>query len=162
MYINEGLDETIMNKNLALGIIVVIVLSVIATTMTSVTLSYATDGILKKRPTKVAEHLNAPIAISGDDMYITWWTNNTGNDEVMFRASDDGGATFADKINLSNSTNSDSVDAEIGADFNYVVVSWWEHNDTITEPVARISNDNGQTFGPILNLATNGTIGLVG
>jgi hypothetical protein len=92
-------------------------------------------------------------------MYIAWWTNKTGNDEVMFRASDDGGATFTDKINLSNSTNADSVDAEIAADFNNVLVSWWERNDTSSEPVARISNDNGQTFGSILKLATNGTIG---
>lgn len=101
----------------------------------------------------------APVAISGDDTYIAWWTNMTGDDEVMFRASDDGGATFTDKINLSNSTNSDSVDAEIAADFNNVVVSWWESNATSNEPMARLSNDNGQTFGPILKLSMNGTIG---
>jgi hypothetical protein len=29
----------------------------------------------------------APIATSGDNVYIAWWTNKTGNDEVMFRAS---------------------------------------------------------------------------
>jgi hypothetical protein len=68
----------------------------------------------------------APIAISGDNTYIACWTNKTGNDEVMFRASDDGGATFADKINLSSSTNADSVNTEIAADFNNVVISWWE------------------------------------
>jgi hypothetical protein len=35
------------------------------------------------------------------NIYIAWWTNNTeenGNEEVMFRASNDGGATFEDKI----------------------------------------------------------------
>jgi hypothetical protein len=95
-------------------------------------------------------------------MYIAWWTNEMGNDEVLLRSSDDGGATFTDKINLSNSTNADSVDAEIAADFNNVLVSWWERNDTSSEPVARISNDNRQTLGPILKLATNGTIGQVG
>ena len=49
----------------------------------------------------------APIATSGNNIYIAWWTNKTGNDEVMFRASTDGGKTFGDKINLSNSTYSD-------------------------------------------------------
>jgi hypothetical protein len=39
-----------------------------------------------------------------------------------------------------------------------VVVSWCETNQTSDTPVARISNDGGQTFGPILRLATNGTI----
>ena len=48
-----------------------------------------------------------------DNVYISWWTNKTGNDEVMFRASTDYGATFGDKINLSNSMKADSQDAQI-------------------------------------------------
>jgi hypothetical protein len=34
----------------------------------------------------------APIAISGDNIYIAWPTNETGDNEVMFRASTDGGS----------------------------------------------------------------------
>jgi hypothetical protein len=34
-----------------------------------------------------------------------------------------------------------------------------ERNDTSDESVARVSNDNGATFGPLLRLAANGTIG---
>jgi hypothetical protein len=30
---------------------------------------------------------------------------------------------------------------------------------TSNEPAAKISTDNGQTFGPVLKLGTNGTIG---
>jgi hypothetical protein len=101
----------------------------------------------------------APIATSGDNAYITWWSNKTGNEEVMFRASTDNGATFGDKINLSNTTEADSDDAEIAASGDNVYVSWWERNETSDTPVARISSDNGATFGPILMLATNGTIG---
>jgi hypothetical protein len=57
----------------------------------------------------------APVVVSGDNIYIAWWTNNTenGNEEVMFRASNDGGATFGDKINLSNITEADSWRVEI-------------------------------------------------
>jgi hypothetical protein len=40
-----------------------------------------------------------------------------------------------------------------------VIVTWWETNQTSDTPVARVSNDGGQTFGPMLRLATNGTIG---
>jgi hypothetical protein len=41
-----------------------------------------------------------PPAIRGDNIYVAWWTNNTANknDEVMFRASTDGGQTFGDKV----------------------------------------------------------------
>ena len=101
----------------------------------------------------------APIAISGDNTYIAWWTNKTGNDEVMFRASTNSGATFGDKINLSNSTDSESHDVEIAADGDNVIITWWERNQTAEEPMARLSSDNGAIFGPLLRLATNGTIG---
>ena len=104
----------------------------------------------------------APPAIAGDNIYVAWWTNNTsnGNEEVNFRASNDGGQTFGDKINLSNTTNSDSSNVEIESDADSIVVSWWETNQTSTTPVMRVSNDNGATFGSVLRLAPNGTIGV--
>jgi len=98
-------------------------------------------------------------AVFENDVYVAWWTNKTGNDEVMYRLSSDAGKTFIDKINLSNTPNSDSVDVEISADEGRVVVSWWERNQTANEPVIRISSDGGKTFGPLLKLETNGTIG---
>jgi hypothetical protein len=103
----------------------------------------------------------APVVVSGDNIYVAWWTNNTsenGNEEIMFRASNDGGATFGDKINLSNSSEADSWRVEIAGEGADVVVSWWETNQTSDTPVVRISTDGGQTFGPMLRLATNGTV----
>lgn len=70
------------------------------------------------------------------------------------------GTTFMEKINLSNSSNTESQDVEIAVDGSNVVVTWWERNQTAEEPVILVSTDNGVTFGPILRLATNGTIGL--
>ena len=98
-------------------------------------------------------------AISGDNVYLVWFSNKTGDWEALFRGSSDGGTTFGDKINLSNTTDADSTDTEIAADGDNVMVSWWERNQTSEEPVARISIDNGATFGPLLKLSTNGTIG---
>jgi hypothetical protein len=114
-----------------------------------------------KRKIRLVEEalLRAPIATSDNNVYITWWTNKTGNFEVMFRASTDNGVTFGDKMNLSNTTEADSDDAEIAASGDSVYITWWERNDTSDTPVARVSNDNGATFGPLLMLATNGTIG---
>ena len=102
----------------------------------------------------------APIAVSEDNVYLVWWTNKTGNWEVMFRASNDGGATFANKINLSNTTDANSENAEIAASGNSVFVSWWENSlqNTTSESILRISNDAGATFGPIILLGQNGTV----
>jgi hypothetical protein len=94
----------------------------------------------------------APIATSGDNnVNIAWWSNKTGNDEVMFKASTDGG-----KMNLSNSPNSESQDVEIAASGNNVYVTWWERNQTMNEPVMRVSNDNGKTFGQEITLSKAG------
>jgi hypothetical protein len=113
------------------------------------------EGFAQIIPTR-----KAPAVVSGDNIYIAWWTNNTenGNEEVMFRASNDGGATFSNKTNLSNSSEADSWRVEIAGEGDTVIVSWWETNQTSDIPVARLSTDGGQTFGPMLMLATNGTI----
>jgi hypothetical protein len=106
------------------------------------------------------------VASGGDNLYIVWWTNKSGNWEVMFRASNDAGETIGDKINLSNSTDADSQNAEIVASGNNVYVSWWETStnpaNKTSESVLRISNDNGNTFWPILVLGNNGTLTSVG
>ena len=102
----------------------------------------------------------APPSITGENVYVTWSTNNTANnnDEILFRASTDGGVTFGEKINLSNSNDTNSTRAEIDSDADSVVVTWWESNQTSETPVMRLSDDNGETFGPLLTLAVNGTI----
>ncbi|MDN5847664.1 MAG: hypothetical protein L0H53_15475 [Candidatus Nitrosocosmicus sp.] len=104
----------------------------------------------------------APIAVSGNYVYVAWFNDqNTpnNNSEVLFRYSNDSGVTYSDKINLSNTTNADSVNAEIAADGINVIITWWEQNQTSHEPVVRMSSDNGKTFGPLLNLAKDGSLG---
>jgi hypothetical protein len=66
----------------------------------------------------------------------------------MFRASNDGGSTFGDKMNLSNTLTADSVDAEIAAEGATAMVTWWERNQTTNTPVARISDDGGRHLVP--------------
>ena len=102
---------------------------------------------------------DAKIATSGDNVYIAWETNNTDHPDIMFRASTDSGKTFGEKINLSNTSNVDSVDREIAASGSNVFVAWWERGNQTDEAVMKISTDNGKTFGPMLKLAANGTIG---
>ena len=62
-------------------------------------------------------------------------------------------------LSLHSITITDSVDVEIAAEGDEVIVTWWERNQTNNEPVFRASVDNGLTFGPLLDLSTNGTIG---
>jgi hypothetical protein len=116
----------------------------------------------------------ADIAVSADNIYVVWWSNKTTTSssttgeadwEVFFRASTDGGKTWGDKMNLSNSKGIVSNNAQIAAEAQgkSVYVTWWESNENVNpytnEPVMRISTDEGKTFGPILKLDSNSVIG---
>jgi hypothetical protein len=140
----------------AATIIIIVLVSNIAT-ITPV-------AAVNSRLTDKAEPPQAPVVVSGDNVYIAWWNGTAGEPDiqtdVMFRASADGGATFSDRINLSNTTDADSNRVEIHGEADTVVVSWWETNQTSDVSVARVSNDGGETFGPLLMLGANGTIGV--
>lgn len=41
------------------------------------------------------------MAVLGDNLYVAWWRNETGNTEVIFKVSNDNGQTFGDRINIS-------------------------------------------------------------
>jgi len=95
-------------------------------------------------------------ATSGDNVYTAWFTDKgtpNNNGEVMFKASNDSGKTFGAKVNLSNTPATDSLDASIAALGKNVYVKWWEHNQTMNEPVLRVSNDSGKTFGEKIMLS---------
>jgi hypothetical protein len=103
--------------------------------------------------------LLAPIATSGNNVYLSWTGNDTGHPEVFFRGSSDNGQTFRDKINLSNSPDYDSVDVQIAASGSHVYISWWENHENGTRmPFFRASDDNGQTFGPVLSPSESGPL----
>ena len=135
-------------------------ISLVATTLVSAASSFLTQQSTSATALSSdfgKDKMAAPIAISGNNVYIAWWTNTTGNNEVMFRASTDGGKTFGNKINLSTSKDSSSK-VELAASGNNVYVTWWETNRTLNAAVLKVSNDNGKTFGPTLKLDSNDTI----
>jgi len=143
-----------MSNKLVLVVIVTITLGIVIIAPTT-TIQQQVDAVTSKRDFQGGTQ----TSIFENNIYVAWWTNKTGNNEVMYRLSSDSGKTFTDKVNLSNTPNSDSVDVEISADEGRVAVSWWERNQTLNEPVIRISTDNGKTFGPVLKLASDGPIG---
>jgi hypothetical protein len=168
------------NRIGGLGIVVVaigIFVTIAATAFSAVTVTTTTtiiqsaeavasqtrlEGTEQLIDTSTGERSKAPVVVSGDNIYVTWWNGTAGQPnvqtDVMFRASNDGGETFGDKINLSNTTDADSWRVEVAGEGDTVVVSWWETNQTSDVPVARMSTDGGQTFGAMLMLGSNGTL----
>jgi plastocyanin len=143
------------------SILVLIFGIILVTAGTTFSILQSAAGLMGDASVRITEP-KAPMVTSGDNLYIVWWTNKSGNWEVMFRASNDTGETIGDQINLSNSIDADSQNAEMVAQDDNVYVSWWETStnpaNKTSESVLRISNDNGATFGPILMLGDNGTL----
>jgi hypothetical protein len=100
------------------------------------------------------------IAVSESDVYVVWEesTTETGNGEIKFARSSDGGASFTSTSNLS-SNNGISFDPRIAVSGNNVYVVWEDTTTTTAEGSSDIflarSTNNGATFGKVQNLSNN-------
>jgi hypothetical protein len=79
-----------MKSKVILGIMSALVLATLSTTV----------ALQQSAEAKVMGKAAAPAVVSGENVYLAWWTNETANsnEEAMFRASTDGGQTFGDKL----------------------------------------------------------------
>ena len=99
--------------------------------------------------------LLAPIAGSGNYVYVVWWDNKTEHWEVFFARSTDNGRTFEQPLNLSNNTGR-SENAQIFALEENVYVTWWDNSTGTREVLFRASTDNGNSFGQATILESTG------
>jgi hypothetical protein len=104
------------------------------------------------------DFVDAPIAVSGNDVYVVWTSNKTGNWEVLFRASHDNGRTFDDKINISKTPLSDSFHADIAAFQDNVYVSWHDNKTGDIDTYTVTSHDKGKTWGQIILIKGTGSL----
>ena len=126
----------------------------------------------------ISEH--PQIAISGNTVHVAWIDNSlTTNKEILYRKSTDGGNTFSNVINLSNSSTSASDNLEIAAAGNNVYAVWQDtiaqimdyqefrkagpanNSKVVSMPhgngsiLLRTSNDGGNTFKDSITLSNN-------
>src|SRR5919198_1177567 len=103
----------------------------------------------------------ASLAVSGKNIYLTWWDNKTGNNEVFFAGSSNGGKSFRNPINLSNATGG-SADSQIAASDSNVYVTWWDNKTGSCEVFFARSTDNGKTFGNATNVSNSTDLSSIG
>ena len=128
-----------MEQYFVVRIIITIAIALTTIGITSAIEATENQNVMKKASNASALRVTEPVVIatSDENVYVVWGSNDMAgnNTEVMFRASNDGGQTYKDKINLSNSSNLNSTDFDMQATDNNVIVSWWETNSTSAEPV---------------------------
>jgi hypothetical protein len=131
--------------------------SVVVPTLYEQKSAQAAVGIDRVGADRLYSGPRASIAISGNNsIYLTWWDNKTGNNEVFFAGSTDGGKTFGEPINLSNAKGA-SADSQIAAAQNSVYVTWWDNKTGNWDVFSRASTDGGKTFDEAVMLKSIGS-----
>jgi hypothetical protein len=96
----------------------------------------------------------ATMVSAGNNVYIIWHEdiNRTGHPEIFFRASNDGGVTFGDIINLSGSPDGRSDSPAISEEGRDVFITFWDDKSGERNPYFIASNDGGRSFGNLIKL----------
>ena len=103
-------------------------------------------------------------AYGNNNVYVAWEENNQlQNSEILFRRSIDGGQTFGDTINLSDSIRN-STSPEIALAGNGNVYILWQENDDANKKGSSIylrsSVNYGATFGKKISISGSNTVGI--
>jgi hypothetical protein len=101
--------------------------------------------------------LGAPIATSGNNVFMAWPNNDTGHWNVFFAKSTDSGKTLKIMmISEPNKGNAVDRNTEIAASGSNVYVTWWTNKTGVLMPLFRASNDGGSTFVKPIMLNSTG------
>ncbi|MDF0680697.1 MAG: hypothetical protein P0116_07005 [Candidatus Nitrosocosmicus sp.] len=96
----------------------------------------------------------APIAISGDNVYVAWWGNSMGNHEVMFKISGDVGETFGIRLILAIH----QMEPRLKPMWRQVATTCMlllQITLQYSRSIPCTSNDNGETFNPLVRLSND-------
>jgi hypothetical protein len=93
------------------------------------------------------------ISIIGNNVYVVWQDQVSGNNEVFLRGSNDGGNKFTGIKNLSRNNTGDSITPRIATSGNNVFVVWTDSEPGKAQIYSRASTDNAAKFGGIKNVS---------
>ncbi len=94
------------------------------------------------------------IKVSGANVYVTWYDDTTGNNEILVRRSTDNGATWKAVKNLSNNAGR-SYAPQITIVGSDVYIVWVDNTPGNDDIFLRRSADNGATWKAVKNLSSN-------
>jgi ABC-type phosphate transport system substrate-binding protein len=95
------------------------------------------------------ESVYAQVAAQGANVYVVWeesMDDPPGNDHIFFRRSTDGGATFANTVNMSNNLGF-SEHPQLAVSGANVYVGWSDDSSEVKGVMLSASTDAGRSFG---------------
>ena len=121
----------------------------------------STDGGLTfSEPENISEnagHSRSPqISSEGNNVYVVWFDDTPGNNDIFTARSTDGGLTFSDPENISEENTGSSTLPQISSEGNNVYVVWQDNTPGNDDIFFAVSTDGGLTFStPPDNLSEN-------
>lgn len=94
------------------------------------------------------------IAADGSNIHVVWYDQTSGNREIHYKRSSDGGTSWATCQNLSNNTGYSSLPS-LSVDGDNVHVVWHDNTQGNFEILYKQSTDKGITWSSELNLSNN-------
>ena len=92
--------------------------------------------------------------IDDNNIYNSWSDDTSGNNEILFVKSTDGGDTFSEPKNISNNQG-ESINPVIAVSGNIVYVVWNDDTSNNNEILFVKSTDGGDTFSEPKNISNN-------
>lgn len=87
------------------------------------------------------------VLVTNDGVFAIWTANHNGKSDVIFSQSTDGGSTFSNPINLSESTSGQSIYPQLVENNNHVYVVWQSSLSGTSTILMTKSIDGGKIFG---------------
>ena len=95
------------------------------------------------------------MAVSGNNVFVTWENNGLGDFDVFVAKSTDNGNTFTAPVNVSHDPKQSGA-PQIAISGNNVYVVWMDNTPGNYDVFVAKSIDDGSTFGKPINLSNNG------
>lgn len=121
--------------------------------------TFSQDAANLSRNPGFSEHPQLALALSGDGkktvVHVSWVDDTSGVEQVLFKKSLDGGATFGGPTEVLSSPDMNSFNHEMAASGDSVYVVWQQEpadgNGAAGSIVLRASHDGGNSFeGPVI------------
>ena len=97
------------------------------------------------------------IAVSGQNVHVTWTDRRDGAGEVFYKRSLDGGINWTTDLRLTADDNIFSGRPTIATWNNQVHIVWMDRRDGNNELYYKRSNNNGNTWSDDVRLTNNGS-----
>jgi hypothetical protein len=97
------------------------------------------------------------------NIYVVWRDNSEGTEQIYFKRSTDGGASFetglSEQLTLSNNTakSQDAIEPQVASDKSNVYAVWsqGDFDSNLTDIFFKKSTDGGASFGDTINLSNS-------